>query len=46
MLNPLEILTKFKAISVCCGADMHQDGWHCSKCDKVARYEEVLDNTN
>jgi len=43
MRSPLDILTQFKQISVCCGADMKENGLVCSKCGKVARYEEVLD---
>ena len=42
MRNPLDILTKFKQVSVCCGADMSKDGWICSKCNSIAKYEEVL----
>jgi hypothetical protein len=43
MRSPLDILTQFKQISVCCGADMKENGLVCSKCGKVAPYEEVLD---
>jgi len=43
MRNPIDVLGEFKQISVCCGADMEENGLICSKCGKPARYEEVLD---